>query len=300
MKRFSLVLGLGLTFIGLVVLFGCSVKPVLKPDAIMQVGCAPERIEPGHSARLTVQVSGPQVQVKAFGWGQIVTLVPLANHPQHYEGFIAVPLDTDPALYNVTVVISLAEQSVTELKSVEVIPRSPFPVSYITIQGLEKYDYGSESSLMRERRYEAKARTSQEPQPILETFAWPVIHGRISDVFGAQRVYNRGQRHSDHAGLDIAEPEGTTITAPAAGRVILVRPFIAHGNTVMVDHGFGVVSTYLHQKKALVEEGQQVNRGDVIGEVGSTGASTGPHLHFQINVNGIMIDPRDFLDPNQP
>ncbi len=157
---------------------------------------------------------------------------------------------------------------------------------------MSKYDFGSESHLMSQARQQGG---QEQPGNRLEQFSWPMT-GRVSEVFGVKRIYNQGAKSWYHGGLDIAAPGGTPIAAPWEGTVILTEPFEAHGNTVLVDHGFGVVSTYLHMKQIHVAPGQHLAAGDIIGEVGTTGASTGNHLHFQINVHGIQVDPLDFLD----
>jgi murein DD-endopeptidase MepM/ murein hydrolase activator NlpD len=120
--------------------------------------------------------------------------------------------------------------------------------------------------------------------------------GRISSPFGVRRYYN-GKLAEDyyHRGLDYAGGYGSAVVAPAAGEVVLVgyekNGFRIHGNVVGVDHGQGVVSIYMHLSKIDVEEGQMLEPGDKIGAIGTTGASTGAHLHWGLYVNGIAVDP---------
>ena len=120
--------------------------------------------------------------------------------------------------------------------------------------------------------------------------------GYVSTIFGVQRYYN-GEFAEDyyHRGVDYAAPTGSPVVAPAAGRVMLVgteaEGFEIHGNTVGVDHGQGVLSIFLHLHTIDVKEGQMVEAGQRIGTVGSTGASTGPHLHWGLYVNGTAVDP---------
>jgi murein DD-endopeptidase MepM/ murein hydrolase activator NlpD len=120
--------------------------------------------------------------------------------------------------------------------------------------------------------------------------------GRISSPFGVRRYYN-GKLAEDyyHRGLDYAGGYGSAIVAPAGGEVVLVgyekNGFRIHGNVVGVDHGQGVVSIFMHMSKINVEEGQMLEPGDKIGAIGTTGASTGAHLHWGLYVNGIAVDP---------
>ncbi|MEK9672362.1 MAG: M23 family metallopeptidase [Rhodospirillaceae bacterium] len=121
-------------------------------------------------------------------------------------------------------------------------------------------------------------------------FQWPVT-GRISGVYGSQRILN-GQPRSPHYGVDIAAPEGTAIEAMAAGRVALVhQDMFFTGKTVMIDHGLGLSSIYIHMSKIAVKEGDPVTRGQKIGEVGMTGRATGPHLHWGVAWQKTQLDP---------
>ncbi len=120
--------------------------------------------------------------------------------------------------------------------------------------------------------------------------------GRISAVYGVRRYYN-GVFAQDyyHRGVDYAAATGTPIVAPAAGRVLLVgreaQGFRVHGNCVGIDHGQGVLSIFLHLSRIHVQAGQLVQSGQTIGAIGTTGASTGPHLHWGLYVNGVSVDP---------
>ena len=121
-------------------------------------------------------------------------------------------------------------------------------------------------------------------------FAWPV-QGRISGRFGNQRVFN-GTPKSPHSGMDIAAGQGTPIKAPAAGTVTLAeKNFYLTGGTVMIDHGHGISSNFLHLSRLDVKVGDVVKQGDVVGAVGSTGRSTGPHLHWGMTWFDVKIDP---------
>ena len=121
-------------------------------------------------------------------------------------------------------------------------------------------------------------------------FSWPV-QGRISGRFGNQRVYN-GKPGSPHSGMDIAAPNGTPVKAPAAGVVTFAAPDLyLTGGTVLLDHGFGISSNFLHLSRIDVKVGDRIEQGQVIAAVGSTGRSTGPHLHWGMNWFDTRIDP---------
>ena len=115
--------------------------------------------------------------------------------------------------------------------------------------------------------------------------------GRISGVYGSQRILN-GKPRQPHFGIDIAAPRGTKVFAPADGIVVLAEPNLYFsGGTIILDHGHGLTSAFLHLEKLLVEEGDILAQSDILGLVGSTGRSTGPHLDWRVNLFEKRIDP---------
>lgn len=122
-------------------------------------------------------------------------------------------------------------------------------------------------------------------------FQWPVT-GRISGVFGSQRILN-GEEKRPHSGVDVAVPTGTPILAPAAGVVTLAESdMYFEGGLVLLDHGLWLESAFLHMSRVDVTSGQRVEKGDVIGAVGATGRVTGPHLHWSVKWAGTLVDPQ--------
>ena len=125
------------------------------------------------------------------------------------------------------------------------------------------------------------------------------VDAAISDVFGSQRVFN-GKTSSPHLGLDFRVPSGTPIAALNDGTVILARPLYFEGNFVVLDHGQGLLTLYLHLSEFKVHEGDQVKRGQEIGLSGGTGRATGPHLHVAVRWQGTYLDPARLLTLRLP
>jgi murein DD-endopeptidase MepM/ murein hydrolase activator NlpD len=126
-------------------------------------------------------------------------------------------------------------------------------------------------------------------------WAWPAI-GPITGVYGSQRILN-GTPSTPHFGLDIGAPTGSPVSAPTGGVVILAEDLYLTGNTVIIDHGLGVNSTYAHLTTMAVKVGERVERGRLIGTVGATGRANGPHLHWGLNVGQVRIDPALLMGP---
>lgn len=130
-------------------------------------------------------------------------------------------------------------------------------------------------------------------------FAWPSL-GRISGVYGSQRILN-GEPRQPHYGVDIAAPVGRPVLAPAGGVVSLVEPDLYFsGGTLLIDHGHGISSSFLHLSRIDVEAGQRVEQGDLIGAIGATGRVTGAHLDWRINWFDQRLDPALLVGPMPP
>jgi len=136
----------------------------------------------------------------------------------------------------------------------------------------------------------ARARRDQRTD-YADGFAWPA-NGRISGVYGSQRILN-GEPRRPHYGLDIAAPTGTPVHAPADGIITLAYDdMYFSGGTIVLDHGQGLSSSFLHLSRVLVEAGSMVRQGDVIAEIGSTGRASGPHLDWRMNWLDRRVDPQ--------
>jgi len=130
------------------------------------------------------------------------------------------------------------------------------------------------------------------------SFTAPAV-APISDVFGSQRIFN-GKAQSPHLGLDFRVPAGTPVVAMNSGTVLLARPLYFEGNFVVLDHGQGLLTLYLHLSEFKVKEGDVVKRGDVIGLSGGTGRATGPHLHVAVRWQGVNLDPARLMQLQLP
>jgi murein DD-endopeptidase MepM/ murein hydrolase activator NlpD len=161
------------------------------------------------------------------------------------------------------------------------LPKFPVPMPEF-----DKIRPGEVAQINAARRIDSRSQGWRQP------FLWPAT-GRISTMFGSQRIYKNGEAGSYHSGIDIAVPQGTPVRAPADGVVILAtdRAFLLEGYLLMVDHGMGLNSAFMHLSRIVVMAGQSVKRGQVIAYSGMTGRVTGPHLHWSLRWRDAKIDP---------
>ena len=155
---------------------------------------------------------------------------------------------------------------------------------------------GVQQRIINEALLLKKARASSETAFFPKKWILPLEkYSRISSPFGATRILN-GIKKAGHSGTDFAAPTGTSVVAPADGRVKIVHSDMFYsGKTILIDHGYGVFSSYSHLNEIVVHENQVVKQGDKIGAVGTTGRSTGPHLHFTVTWFGVRVNPEFIL-----
>jgi len=208
---------------------------------------------------------------------------------------IGLPLTTKPGRYFLTVT---DQQGKIKNLGFQVEDKH-YEEQHITIKDKRKVNpekRDMERITRESKRINAALRHWSPEADVVIEFRKPV-NGPTSSPYGLRRFFNE-QPRKPHSGLDIAAPEGTPIRAPAPGTVLDTGDFFFNGNTVLLDHGQGLVTMYCHMSKIGVKPGQAVNTGDPLGEVGMTGRVTGPHLHWGVSLNDARIDPLLFL-PNE-
>lgn len=231
----------------------------------------------------TLHLRGPAAAARMEG--RTVRLFPQVEGGR--LGLMPVPVRTTPGERE----IEFIDDAGAVLHTAAVVVRDArFPRQNIVI-GREKKELKPSPGEM--ETVAALRRTVTETRFWSEPFAAPVA-GCMNSPFGVQRWHNGKPTGSFHGGVDLRSPAGTPVRAAAAGVVQFGRMFNIHGGTVGIDHGQGVTTVYLHMSKLAAADGRRVGKGDVIGYVGSTGFSTGPHLHWVVNVNGVPVNPRQW------
>jgi murein DD-endopeptidase MepM/ murein hydrolase activator NlpD len=260
----------------------CLLLAALATNAtVLAIDLPRENRVPGGIAIVPVSsdVAEPRVE---FGDRRAATI----RQDNHWLAIVGIPLATPPGPHNLLVTTAKGSRSVafkvldkryrTQHLTVEQRQVEPLPEDLVRIEH------------ERERSDAALGTYTATDNP---TFVLTSpVPGVRSDSFGSRRVFN-GQPRNPHSGMDIAANTGTPIKAPAAGVVLDTGNFFFNGNTVFIDHGFGLVTMYCHLSKITVQVGDRVTQGALIGEVGATGRVTGPHLHFGVALNRAMVDP---------
>ncbi|NRB54678.1 MAG: M23 family metallopeptidase [Salinicola sp.] len=245
--------------------------PITFPDSVQQGSMVIGRVPPGSQ----VSVAGHDLRVT--GYGTVVFGV-----GRDASGRQTVSITTpDGRRQNVAVAITPRDWPIERIDGVP--PRTVSPPPEIARR------------IQREQAAVSAERARNDDRVgFAQTFIWPV-EGRISGRFGNQRIYN-GTPGSAHSGMDIAAAEGTPVKAPASGVITFADDLYLTGGTVLLDHGYGISSNFLHLSRIDVKVGDRVEQGEVIGAVGSTGRATGPHLHWGMNWFDTRIDPLLVLD----
>ena len=282
--------------LGLALLAGCVALPPQEPPVAAATQQATPSVRPNRPVGpVTFGYSGSRIQ-----GGTVIGIAPSGTSLLTLDG-VAVPVTADGRFLiafdrdagPAATLVATLEDGRQVRDTLAVAPRA-WNISRLGT--LPKYPV-PEAEFTRLRPAElaqiaAARRTQVQSNGWRQAFLWPST-GRISTLFGSQRIYKNGEAGSYHSGIDIARATGTPVLAPADGVVILAadHPFTLEGNLLMIDHGMGLSSAFLHLSRIDVQVGARVTRGQVVGAVGRSGRATGPHLHWGMKWREARIDP---------
>jgi murein DD-endopeptidase MepM/ murein hydrolase activator NlpD len=211
-----------------------------------------------------------------------------------------IPVEITAGIYRLQVNEEVSNGKVANIRRKVKVARATYP--RITVKVAKKYTEPSPEQLKAidsDKELKTKVFEIASPQRLWAGQFQAPVAAAISDIFGTARVFN-GEVQSRHQGLDFGVPSGTPIHAVNGGTVILARPLYFEGNCVVIDHGQGLLSLYLHMSQIHVKEGEEVRRGQAIGLSGETGRASGPHLHLAIRWQGVYLDPAILLKLQLP
>ncbi len=205
-----------------------------------------------------------------------------------------IPVDAKPGAYALSVKADLAPGVRQIIKSVRVsIARYPKITAHVATKFTEP-NPDQLKQIAADKEVKQTVLATETPEREWRGKFMAPVASPISDIFGTERVFN-GEVQSRHLGLDFAAPAGTEVHAINAGTVILAQPLYFEGGFVVIDHGQGLLSLYLHLSEFRVKPGQEVSSGQVVGLSGSSGRATGPHLHLAVRWQGVYVDPATLL-----
>jgi len=270
-----------------------SSKPAIATPSEWSAKANPEHLVNGAPLLFEVKPSSALATLTATWLTHSLTFVPGANNS--WFAIAGISLETEPGTYPLELTGTTKDGQKLHYEQKFVVASE----KYETVELKVSKDFTAPSPEQMEsikRDQEIKKKTFAEVSPERE---WtgpflPPVDAPVSDVFGTRRVFN-GVTKSVHQGLDYRVPAATPVSAVNAGTVILARPLYFEGNCVVIDHGQGLLTLYLHLSEFKVKEGEVVKRGQLIGLSGATGRATGPHLHIAVRWQGTYLNPAVLL-----
>ena len=231
-----------------------------------------------------------KIELDCFGRPHPIYRIWHKDHDHLFRTFIGIPATLKPGDYKIIArAVDVNGENIKIYNMLRVKPRA-FTLQKVNLP-LKKRSLMSQDIIQKESNLiGSKLKIRGKRVYFATEFLMPTT-GRISGTFGGRRQYNNGGTSSYHKGLDIANKRGTAIIAANGGKVTLSKSMDAHGKTVLINHGHGISTIYCHMNAIKVKQGDWIKRGQLIGNVGSTGIATGPYLHFGFSVNDIRVDP---------
>ena len=273
------------------------------PRPFVRVTLDPAQPTQGDTVKLSVTLTGPAQVSATYHSPELDDIYKeqsirfIADGARAVKGLIGIHILSDVGEHSLTLTATPdGGQPVTITLPVSVA-EGDFPTQHITYDPQTAQLLDPEVRGVENRRLSAMFKAGA-PEPLWDGLFTIPSHGRLTSNYEL-RIAN-DQRPSAHEGLDFGVPYGTPIPSAAPGVVALAEPLTVRGNTVWVDHGMGVFTGYFHMSQILVKPGQRVDTGTILGRVGSTGLSTGPHMHWEVRVNGVYVSPWEWLRTPYP
>ena len=249
---------------------------------------------PGEAVLLQVEASGPLTEVRATAFDETVRFYQAADEVWH--ALVGIDLGVEPGDHDVALRIVPATGTAIARVYALSVEHKEYETRRLTVapRYVEPPPEVGERIAREARQQAAIFATATEDRLWRGSWGRPVP-GRATSAFGSRSVFN-GQPRNPHSGADFRAATGTPVTAPNVGKVVLSGDTYFSGGSLILDHGWGLYSYFAHLSKILVEEGDLVQPGQVVGHAGATGRVTGPHLHWTLRLNGARVDPLSLIE----
>lgn len=250
---------------------------------------------PGETLRVELDGLAPSSRLKALFLGKAYPF--FAIGPNAQRALIGINLDSKPGSYGLTF-----KAPATEALPADALPGEPYVIEITTkVFTVENVNFVPEKTALMTSEHHEGVLIHQADQYLSRDQQWEgvfmyPVEGKVIGEFGLKRMRNGTIDAGFHKGVDLRAEKGTPALAANAGTVVLAANFRAHGKTVLINHGQGVMTIYLHLSSISVKIRQKVTKGQEIGKVGSTGMATAPHVHFQVFVHGVPVDPKQWVE----
>jgi murein DD-endopeptidase MepM/ murein hydrolase activator NlpD len=280
----------GVLRVAAAVLVAAAGAPGQPPSApALDVKITARGVAPGEVVRLDVRAPQPISALSIRAFEKDIATYRLPDGA--WQALIGIDLDVAPGDVPVEISATLEGGAVATRAETLAVEAKEFPTRQLRVAPkFVNPPPSAQKRIDRERRQLGALFRSITPVPQWQmAFVRPIEVSPVSG-FGVRSVYN-GEPRAPHGGADFASPTGTPILAPGGGTVVLAAPLYFTGNTVVVDHGVGLISLFAHLSRIDVKVGERVQRGTAVGLVGATGRVTGPHLHWTVRLQGARVDP---------
>ena len=269
--------------------------------AIAQTNILTHTPVPGGIAIIDIPLSltkSGQAPIVYFLDNRVMVLPNLKDPHSKWQAIVGIPLNISTGDHQISVQETSKRNSTKKKKITFKVDNKIYKKQYITLKNKRQVNpYAKDLDRIKKEKKEItssfkKWSTKHSPSTQLSS----PVPGPISSPFGLRRYFNNEPR-KPHSGIDIAAPEGTPIISPANGTVVTIGNYFFNGNTVLIDHGHGLISMFCHLQNIGVKPGDIISKGEHIGTIGQTGRVTGPHLHWSVSLNNARVDPGIFLHP---
>jgi murein DD-endopeptidase MepM/ murein hydrolase activator NlpD len=271
--------------------------PGALPSAIPQISLEPLALYQGKTAVIRLKAA-PGLTISGSLVGSELNFFPLEDELVAFQGIHAM---TEPGLYPLTLNVDLPGGEPFVFTQSVLIRDSNYPFDPPLSVDPETFDPAVTTP--EDEQWQSLA-TPVTPEKLWQGSFESPVPAQFSEcwtsLFGSRRSYNGSPYDYFHSGLDFCGSTGTDLYAPAAGKVVFAGPLTVRGNATVIDHGWGIYTAYDHQSQIFVRAGDLVQPGQLIGLGGATGRTTGPHLHWEVWVGGVQVDPMDWLERNFP